>query len=85
KIKISDSVLFYTKAIPKNQTQVDIYDINEQYLAEIITALQAANNQMSADGERNSYVPSKSVVISKYMLHALAEDCRNNRGMEIDS
>ncbi|EOW8912979.1 SPFH domain-containing protein [Enterococcus faecalis] len=84
-IKITDPLLFYTNAIPKNQTQVDINDINEQYLAEFITALQAAINQMSADGQRISYVPSKSVELSKYMQTALDEDWRTNRGMEIVS
>ena len=49
----------------KNKTQVDINDINEQYLAEFLTALQTAINKMSADGERISYVPSKSMELSK--------------------
>ena len=58
-IHITDPILFYTNAIPKNKTQVEIADINEQYLAEFLTALQSAINQMSADGQRISYVPSK--------------------------
>ncbi|MGH2335286.1 SPFH domain-containing protein, partial [Enterococcus faecalis] len=33
-IKITDPLLFYTNGIPKNQTQVHINGINEQYLAE---------------------------------------------------
>ena len=31
-IRITDPILFYANAIPKNQTQVEISDINEQYL-----------------------------------------------------
>ncbi len=58
-IHVVDPILFYTNAIPKNKTQVEINDINEQYLAEFLTALQSAINQMSADGQRISYVPSK--------------------------
>jgi len=66
-LRITDPILFYTNAIPKNKSQVDINDINEQYLAEFLTALQTAINKMSADGERISYVPSKSMELSKYM------------------
>ena len=48
------------EAIPRNKDRVNIEDINEQYLAEFLEALQAALNQMSADGIRISHVPSKS-------------------------
>lgn len=82
-IKITDPILFYSNAIPKNKTQVDINDINEQYLNEFLTALQSSINQMSADGQRISYVPSKSMELSKYMGDVLDENWRQLRGMEI--
>ena len=84
-IRVVDPILFYTNAIPKNKTQVEINDINEQYLAEFLTALQSAINQMSADGQRISYVPSKSLELSKYMDTALDDSWRELRGMEIVS
>jgi membrane protease subunit (stomatin/prohibitin family) len=84
-IRITDPILFYTNAIPKNKTQVELADINEQYLAEFLTALQAAINQMSADGQRISYVPSKSLELSKYMASALDDSWTELRGMEIVS
>ncbi|WP_414841304.1 SPFH domain-containing protein [Enterococcus saccharolyticus] len=84
-IKVSDPILFYTNAIPRNKTQVEIDDINEQYLAEFLTALQATINKMSADGERISYVPSKSMELSKYMSDVLDDSWRELRGMEIVS
>lgn len=84
-IHVVDPILFYTNAIPKNKTQVEINDINEQYLAEFLTALQSAINQMSADGQRISYVPSKSLELSKYMDTALDDSWRELRGMEIVS
>ncbi|KAF1302165.1 SPFH domain-containing protein [Enterococcus saccharolyticus] len=84
-IRVTDPILFYTNAIPKNKTQVEIDDINEQYLAEFLTALQATINQMSADGERISYVPSKSMELSKYMGDVLDESWRELRGMEVVS
>lgn len=82
-LKITDPILFYSNAIPKNQTQVDINDINEQYLNEFLTALQSAINQMSADGQRISYVPSKGMELSKYMSDVLDDSWRELRGMEI--
>ena len=84
-IKITDPLLFFSNAIPRNKSQVTIDDINEQYLAEFLTALQAAINQMSADGERISYVPSKSLELSKYMSNVLDDSWRELRGMEVES
>lgn len=84
-IKITDPIRFYVEAIPKNREQVEIKDINEQYLFEFLDALQSSINQMSADGVRISYVSSKSRELSKYMADTLDEDWRQNRGMEIQS
>ena len=55
-IKVVDPIKFYTEAIPKNAEHVDISDINEQYLSEFLGALQAAINQMSADGVLISFL-----------------------------
>ena len=63
-IRITDPIKFYVEAIPKNKDQVEITDINEQYLYEFLDALQSSINQMSADGMRISYVPSKSRELS---------------------
>lgn len=84
-IRITDPLLFFSNAIPRNKSQVDIADINEQYLSEFLTALQAAINQMSAEGERISYVPSKSLELSKYMSNVLDDSWRELRGMEVES
>ncbi|MFV0559865.1 MAG: SPFH domain-containing protein [Enterococcus sp.] len=84
-IHITDPILFYSNALPKNKSQVEIQDINEQYLAEFLTALQSAINQMSADGQRISYVPSKSLELSNYMSGVLDESWTKLRGMEVVS
>ncbi|MHC5218303.1 SPFH domain-containing protein [Enterococcus sp. LJL128] len=84
-IKITDPLLFFSNAIPRNKEQVEINDINEQYLSEFLTALQAAINKMSADGERISYVPSKSMELSSYLSSILDDNWRELRGMEIVS
>ena len=84
-IQITNPLLFYANACPRNATKVDVPDINEQYLNEFLEALQAAINQMSADGERISYVASKSTTLSKYMADVLDETWTDLRGIEVVS
>jgi membrane protease subunit (stomatin/prohibitin family) len=84
-IKIKDPIKFYSEAIPRNRDIVDINDINEQYFSEFLEALQAAINQMSADGVRISFVPSKGRELSKYMSTILDESWNQLRGMEVQS
>ncbi|MCI8483857.1 MAG: virion core protein [Lachnospiraceae bacterium] len=84
-IKITDPIRFYGEAIPRNADQVEIEDINEQYLAEFLEALQSAVNQMSADGIRISHVTSKSRELGKYMADTLDADWNQMRGMEIQA
>lgn len=84
-IRITDPIKFYSEAIPRNRDQVEINDINEQYLYEFLDALQSSINQMSADGVRISYVTSKSRELSKYMADTLDEEWRQQRGMEIQA
>ncbi|MDH6365760.1 membrane protease subunit (stomatin/prohibitin family) [Enterococcus sp. PF1-24] len=84
-IKITDPIMFYANAIPRNMDRVDIKDINQQYLSEFLTALQTAINQMSADGQRISYIPSKSMELSQYMSNVLDQQWQETRGMEIVS
>ncbi|MCQ2594981.1 MAG: SPFH domain-containing protein [Treponemataceae bacterium] len=82
-IKITDPLLFYGQAIPKNADRVTIEDINEQYLAEFLSALQSAINRFSMEGVRVSHVPSKSMELSKYMAEVLDDDWKKLRGMEV--
>lgn len=84
-IKITDPLLFYMEAIPRNARKVEIQDINEQYLSEFLEALQSAMNQMSIDGIRISHVASKGRELSKYMSDILDEDWEKQRGMEIQA
>ncbi len=84
-IKITDPLKFYAEAIPKNQDQVEIDSINEQYLAEFLEALQTSINQMSADGVRISFVASKGRELGRYMADTLDEEWNRMRGMEIQS
>lgn len=84
-IKVVDPIKFYSEAIPKDSDHVDISDINEQYLSEFLGALQAAINQLSADGFRISHVTSKNMELSRYMAQILDDDWKDLRGMEVVS
>ena len=84
-IKVTNPLQFYAEAIPKNQDHVEISSINEQYLSEFLEALQTSINQMSADGIRISYVPSKGMELGKYMSNVLDDQWKELRGMEIQS
>ena len=84
-IKITNPLQFYAEVIPRNAERVEIEDINEQYLNEFLEALQAAINQMSADGTRISHVTSKARELGKYMASILDEEWNNMRGMEIQA
>ena len=84
-IKITDPLKFFAEAIPRSGGRVDINDINEQYLSEFMTALQAAINQMSVDGVRISTLPSKGMELAKYMSNVLDSEWNESRGMEICS
>ena len=84
-IKVTDPLLFYAEAIPKNKARVEVTDINEQYLSEFLEALQSSINQMSADGIRISYVASKGRELGDYMADTLDSQWKAIRGMEIQS
>lgn len=84
-IKIVNPLQFYAEAIPRNKDNVEISEINEQYISEFLQALQASINQMSADGTRISHVSSKALELGKYMSSVLDQDWNQMRGMEIQA
>ncbi len=84
-IKVSNPLLFYQQVVPKTADRLDVDDINEQFLAEFLEALQTSINQMSADGTRISYVSSKGRELSKYMADTLDDSWKELRGVEIVS
>ncbi|CAM3747771.1 SPFH domain-containing protein [Marinicrinis lubricantis] len=84
-IKIEDPLKFFFEAIPRNQSVVEIEEINEQYLSEFMNALQSAINQMSSDGIRISYVSSKGMELARYMADVLDDEWRRLRGMRVES
>ena len=84
-VKITDPLRFYAEAVPRNKTHVKMNDINEQYLAEFLEALQSAIGQMSVDGIRISHIQSKGRELGKYMAEILDADWKQMRGMEVQS
>lgn len=84
-IKVTDPLLFYGEAIPKNAKSVEVDDINAQYLSEFLEALQSSINQMSADGIRISYVASKGRELGQYMSDVLDDQWNAQRGIAIQS
>lgn len=84
-IRIVNPLQFYAEAIPRNKDYVEITEINDQYMSEFMQALQAAINQMSANGTRISHVSSKALELGKYMASALDAEWNQMRGMEIQS
>ncbi len=88
-IRITDPFKFYAEAIPRaavtSNTSVDISQINSQYLAEFLEAFQAALNQLSADGERISFVTSKGTLLSRHMRTILDEEWNQARGFVVEA
>lgn len=84
-VKIVNPLQFYAEAIPRNKDNVEISEINEQYVSEFLQALQASINQMSADGTRISHVTSKALELGRYMASALDQEWNQMRGMEIQA
>ncbi len=82
-IKITDPLKFYAEVVAKGAEEVDITDINEQYLSEFLDALQSAINRMSADNIRISHVTSHSRELSQYMANELDGEWKANRGFEV--
>lgn len=84
-IKVTDPLLFYSEAIPRNASRVVVDDINSQYLSEFLEAFQSSVNQMSADGIRISYVASKGRELGQYMSDVLDDQWNSQRGISIQS
>lgn len=88
-IKVTNPFKFYQEVIPRSaitkNEKVEFTSLNQQYNDEFLSALGAAINQYSADGNRVSYIASKGPLIAKYMADALDEDWDNLRGMQVVS
>lgn len=86
-IKVVEPFKFYQEVIPReaitNNRAVEYSEVKAQYNEEFVSALGAAINQYSADGERISYIKSKQRLLGQYMAQTLDDDWTQNRGMEV--
>ncbi len=88
-IKITDPFKFYQEVIPReaitDNHSVNFNDLKQQYGDEFIEALASAINQYSADGNRISFITSKSRELGEYMSRTLDDQWNQLRGMEVVS
>lgn len=88
-IKVTDPLKFYQEVIPKSaiteEESVEFQSLNQQYIDEFLEALTSAINQYSADGNRVSFIASKSRELGKYMSTTLDDEWNAMRGMQIQS
>lgn len=88
-IKVIDPFKFYSEVIPKDAVikgqTIEMSSISSLYKAEFLTALRSTINQMSADGERISFVSSKSSMVADYMSKALDDAWKEQRGFVIQA
>lgn len=88
-VKVTDPFKFYQEVISRDiiieNKSLNFNDIKQQYSDEFIEALASAINQYSADGNRVSFITSKSRELGKYMSNTLDEEWTQRRGMEVFS
>ena len=89
-IKITDPFKFYQEVIPteiitENKSLEFAGEFIRQYNEEFVTGLGSAFNQYSADGNRISFITSKSKEMAKYMRDALDDEWREMRGFEVNA
>ena len=89
-IKITDPFKFYQEVIPteiitENRSLEFAGEFIRQYNEEFVTELGSAFNQYSADGNRISFITSKSKEMAKYMRDALDDEWREMRGFEVNA
>ena len=89
-IKITDPFKFYQEVIPteiitENKSLEYAGEFIRQYNEEFVTELGSAFNQYSADGNRISFITSKSKEMAKYMRDALDDEWREMRGFEVNA
>ncbi len=88
-IHVTDPFKFYEQVIPRSaiteNESVDFKSLCKQYNDEFIEALASSINQYSADGNRISFITSKSREIGKYMSTTLDDEWNQSRGFEVVS
>lgn len=85
-IRVTDPIRFYIQVADHDASKsVEADEMSEQFRNEFLTAFQSSLNQMSADGQRISFVASKGQDLAKYMQDVLDEKWESLRGFQIES
>lgn len=87
-IRITDPFKFYQEVIPtevitENESLDFDGEFTKQYNEEFVAELGTAFNNYSADGNRISFITSKTKEMAKYMRDALDEEWKQLRGFEV--
>lgn len=86
-MRIINPIRFYMEVISKDRCfrddVTDMIDINAQYVADMVMALQDTMSQMSMEGIDVPSLAGNGVDITKYVATILKEEWKELRGMEI--
>jgi len=84
-VRIFDPLLFYRNVVSKNAESYGADDFNEQYQQEFMAALTTSIVKYSVEGERVSFLGSKSSELSSLLKEVLSEKWRELRGIDVVS
>lgn len=84
-VRIVNPLKFYSEVAGKSSGRMTVDDLRKIFLAEFLSAFQAAIGKMSAEGERISHVTSKTMELKSHMEKILDADWEERRGMRIES
>jgi membrane protease subunit (stomatin/prohibitin family) len=83
--KIVDPILFYTNVVGNVSSEYTREQIDGQLKTELMTALQPAFAEISAQGVRYSEVPAHTTKLSDALNNVLSEKWQNMRGIRVIS
>lgn len=84
-VRIVHPIKFYMEMVSRDVGFMTIDILRKIYLAEFLTAFQTAIGQMSVQGDRVSYLPSKTMELTKFLDDILDEAWEQRRGMRIEA
>ena len=84
-VRIVHPIKFYMEMVSRDVGFMTIDILRKIYLAEFLTAFQTAIGQMSVNGDRISYLPAKTMELTKFLDDILDEEWEQRRGMRIES
>ena len=84
-IRIIHPIKFYMEMVSRDVGFMTIDILRKIYLAEFLTAFQTSIGQMSVNGDRVSYLPSRAMELTKFMDDILDTEWEQRRGMRVES